>query len=102
MTLLEILKQILGIRLLGFSGHKKSYHTHVRALNVSCGLAPISCPKTVKHPACAAKTHAAGDTEDKVRRNIQNALAPHFEAIREGGEPVPEPHPSVDYVEVAA
>jgi len=45
---------------------------------------------------------AAGDTEEETRRNFQDALAVHFEAMREVGEPIPEPHTSVDYVEVTA
>ncbi len=45
---------------------------------------------------------AAGDTEEETRRNLQDALLAHFEAMREVGEPVPEPSSSVDYVEVAA
>jgi predicted RNase H-like HicB family nuclease len=45
---------------------------------------------------------AVGDTEEEVRRNFQDALAAHFEAMREVGEQIPEPHTSVDYVEVAA
>lgn len=49
-------------------------------------------------PGCAA----VGDTEKEVRRNFQEALTAHFEAMREVGEPVPELHSSVDYVEVAA
>ena len=49
-------------------------------------------------PGCAA----AGDSEEETRRNFQDALAEHFEAMREVGEPVPEPRTSVDYVEVAA
>jgi predicted RNase H-like HicB family nuclease len=49
-------------------------------------------------PGCGA----AGDTEEETRRNFQDALAAHFEAMREVGEPIPEPHSSVDYVEVAA
>jgi predicted RNase H-like HicB family nuclease len=49
-------------------------------------------------PGCAA----AGDTEEETRRNFQDALAAHFEAMREIGEPIPEPRASVDYVEVAA
>ena len=49
-------------------------------------------------PGCAA----IGDTEAETRRNFQGALAAHFEAMREIGEPIPEPHSSVDYVEVAA
>ena len=49
-------------------------------------------------PGCAA----AGDTEEETRRNLQDALAAHFEAMREIGEPIPEPRTLVDYVEVAA
>jgi len=49
-------------------------------------------------PGCVA----AGDTQEETRRNFQDALAEHFEAMRELGEPIPEPHSSVDYVEVAA
>ena len=45
---------------------------------------------------------AVGDTEDETRRNFQEALVAHFQAMREVGEPIPEPHTSVDYVEVAA
>jgi predicted RNase H-like HicB family nuclease len=49
-------------------------------------------------PGCAA----VGDTEEETRRNFQAALTAHFEAMREIGEPIPEPRASVDYVEVAA
>lgn len=49
-------------------------------------------------PGCAA----VGDTEEETRRNFQEALAAHFEAMREIGEPIPEPRTSVDYVEVVA
>ena len=49
-------------------------------------------------PGCAA----VGDTEEETRRNFQDALAAHFQAMREFGEPIPEPSSSVDYVEVAA
>jgi predicted RNase H-like HicB family nuclease len=45
---------------------------------------------------------AIGDTAEETRSNFQEALAAHFEAMREVGEPIPEPHTSVDYVEVAA
>jgi predicted RNase H-like HicB family nuclease len=45
---------------------------------------------------------AAGDTEEETRRNFQEALTAHFQAMREIGEEIPEPHTSVDYVEVAA
>lgn len=49
-------------------------------------------------PGCAA----AGDTEEQTRQNFQEALTAHFEVMREIGEPIPEPHTAVDYVEVAA
>ena len=49
-------------------------------------------------PGCAA----AGDTENETRDNFRDALAAHFEAMREIGDPIPEPSSSVDYVEVAA
>ena len=49
-------------------------------------------------PGCVA----VGDTEEETRLNFQDALAAHFEAMREVGEPIPEPRSSVDYVEVAA
>jgi predicted RNase H-like HicB family nuclease len=49
-------------------------------------------------PGCAA----AGDTQEETRSNFQDALAAHFDAMREVGEPIPELHSSVDYVEVAA
>ena len=45
---------------------------------------------------------AVGDTEEETLRNFQDALVAHFQAMREVGEPIPEPHTSVDYVEVAA
>ena len=45
---------------------------------------------------------AAGDTEEETRRNFQDALRAHFEAMREVGEEIPEPRTTVDYVEVAA
>jgi predicted RNase H-like HicB family nuclease len=49
-------------------------------------------------PGCVA----AGDTEEETRGNFRDALTEHFEAMREVGEPVPEPRTSVDYVEVGA
>ncbi len=45
---------------------------------------------------------AVGDTEEDTRRNFQDALIAHFQAMREVGEQIPEPHTSVDYVEIAA
>ncbi len=49
-------------------------------------------------PGCAA----AGDTKEETRHNFEEALAAHFEAMREIGEPSPKPISSVAYVEVAA
>jgi len=43
-----------------------------------------------------------GDTEDETRSSFRDALAAHFELMREIGDPIPEPSSSVDYVEVAA
>ena len=45
---------------------------------------------------------AVGDPEEDTRRNFQDALSAHFQALREVGEQIPEPHTSVDYVEIAA
>jgi predicted RNase H-like HicB family nuclease len=45
---------------------------------------------------------AVGDPEEDTRRNFQDALSAHFQAMREVGEQIPEPHTSVDYVEIAA
>lgn len=45
---------------------------------------------------------AVGDTEEETRQNFQDALRSHFDTMREVGEEIPEPHTSVDYVEVAA
>ena len=45
---------------------------------------------------------AVGDSEEETRRNFQDVLLSHFQVMREVGEPIPEPHTSVDYVEVAA
>jgi predicted RNase H-like HicB family nuclease len=45
---------------------------------------------------------AVGETEEETRRNFQDALIAHFQAMCEVGEPIPAPHTSVDYVEVAA
>jgi len=49
-------------------------------------------------PGCVA----VGDTEQETRQNFQDALRSHFDAMREVGEEIPEPHTLVDYVEVAA
>jgi predicted RNase H-like HicB family nuclease len=49
-------------------------------------------------PGCAA----VGDTEEETRQSLRDALAAHFELMREIGDPFPEPSSSVDYVEVGA
>jgi predicted RNase H-like HicB family nuclease len=49
-------------------------------------------------PGCAA----AGATEDETRQSFRDALAAHFELMREFGDPIPEPISSVDYVDVGA
>jgi predicted RNase H-like HicB family nuclease len=49
-------------------------------------------------PGCAS----AGDTEEETRQNFREALLAHFDAMREVGEPIPEPSSSIAYVEVAA
>ena len=36
-------------------------------------------------PGCVA----VGDTEEETRRNFQDALIEHFQAMREVGEPIP-------------
>ena len=48
-------------------------------------------------PGCAV-----GDAEEETRQNFRDALADHFEGMREIGDPIPEPSSSVDYVEVGA
>jgi predicted RNase H-like HicB family nuclease len=45
---------------------------------------------------------AVGDTPEETQQNFQEALTAHLDAMREIGEPIPEPSSSVDYVEVAA
>jgi predicted RNase H-like HicB family nuclease len=49
-------------------------------------------------PGCAA----AGATEAETRQNLRDALAAHFDLMREIGDPIPEPSSLVDYVEVGA
>jgi predicted RNase H-like HicB family nuclease len=45
---------------------------------------------------------AVGDTGEETRGNFQDALIAHFQTMREVRERIPEPHTSVDYVEIAA
>ncbi len=49
-------------------------------------------------PGCVA----AAETEELVRRMMAEAIEFHIEALREQGQPVPEPTSTVDYVSVAA
>ncbi len=49
-------------------------------------------------PGCAA----VGDTVEETRVIFHDALAAHFEAMMEIGEPIPDSQSLVDYVEVAA
>ncbi len=49
-------------------------------------------------PGCVA----VGDTEGETRQNFRDALVAHFQAMREIGAAIPEPHTCVDYVDVAA
>ncbi len=46
------------------------------------------------HPEQFSGCAAAGDTKEETRRNFQDALTAHFEAMREVGEPIPEPNAS--------
>ena len=47
-------------------------------------------------PGCVA----AGGTRAEVERLIREAIQLHLEAMREDGEPIPEPTTAVDLVEV--
>jgi predicted RNase H-like HicB family nuclease len=48
-------------------------------------------------PGCVA----CGDTEDEVRRLIEEAVALHIESLREHGEPVPPPRAKTHVVNAA-
>jgi predicted RNase H-like HicB family nuclease len=41
-----------------------------------------------------------GRTVDEIERNIREAIELHIEGLLEDGEPVPEPHTAVTYVEL--
>jgi predicted RNase H-like HicB family nuclease len=49
-------------------------------------------------PGCVA----AADTRKEVLGLIQEAIEFHIEALREDGQPIPEPSSSIEYVEVRA
>ncbi len=41
-----------------------------------------------------------GRTVEEIERNIREAIELHIEGLREDGEPIPEPHTAVAYVEL--
>ena len=41
-----------------------------------------------------------GRTVEEIERNIREAIAIHIEGLKEDGEPIPEPHTAVTYVEL--
>jgi len=49
-------------------------------------------------PGCIA----AAETEDEVKKLIQEAIEFHIEGLKENGESVPEPASKVEFIEVAA
>ena len=49
-------------------------------------------------PGCIA----AGDTKDKVKKLIHEAIEFHIEGLKENGEPIPQPTSSIEFIEVAA
>ena len=44
---------------------------------------------------------SVGDSEEDARANIREAIALHLEALRDAGEPIPEPRSSVVIVDAA-
>lgn len=49
-------------------------------------------------PGCVA----TGATQTEVERSMREALEFHLDGLRADGQPVPPPHTSATYVEVAA
>lgn len=47
-------------------------------------------------PGCVT----TGRTLEETKRNIREAIELHLEAMREAGEPIPEPASDVDFVEL--
>ncbi|HEY6343149.1 MAG TPA: type II toxin-antitoxin system HicB family antitoxin [Bryobacteraceae bacterium] len=41
-----------------------------------------------------------GRTVDEIERNMREAIELHLSGLRENGEPIPEPHTAVAYVEL--
>lgn len=48
-------------------------------------------------PGCVA----TGDTRDETLIVMQDAMTAHLKALREGGEPIPAPTSSAEYLAVA-
>ena len=44
--------------------------------------------------------HHHGRTIEEIDRNIREAIELHLEGLREEGEPIPEPHTAVAYIEL--
>jgi predicted RNase H-like HicB family nuclease len=47
-------------------------------------------------PGCVA----AGSSREEVERLMQEAIALHLKALRDGGDPIPSPSAGVSFVEV--
>lgn len=41
-----------------------------------------------------------GRSVEEIERNIREAIELHLEGLREDGEPIPEPHTAVTYIEL--
>ena len=41
-----------------------------------------------------------GRTNKEIERNIREAIELHLEGLRQDGEPIPEPHTAVAYIEL--
>ncbi len=41
-----------------------------------------------------------GRTVEEIERNIREAIELHLEGLREDGDPIPEPHTAVAYIEL--
>jgi predicted RNase H-like HicB family nuclease len=78
----------------------------LKAIEMNARLYPVIIEETATgysaYSPDVSGCAAVGDTKEEAFRNFQDALTSHFEAMREVGEPIPEPNSSVDYVEVAA
>ena len=60
------------------------------ANNLSAGVPDL--------PGCIT----TGRTVEEIERNIREAIEFHLDGLREDGEPIPEPHTAVTYVELQA